>query len=87
VPKILKRIAFCESGNEQFEKDGTIKRGRINPQDIGKYQINLKYWKAEAEELGYDLFTEEGNTQMALYIFNKVGTKAWSWSVKCWNHE
>lgn len=85
VPEILEKIGFCESGNQQFEKDGTVKRGRYNSNDIGKYQINLKYWGAEASSLGFDLFTEVGNTKMALYIFEHYGTRPWNWSKNCWN--
>lgn len=85
VPDILKRIAECESGGRQFKDDGSVVRGIANPQDIGKYQINL-YWNgAKAKELGYDLFTEEGNTLMALYLYHSRGTKDWSWSAGCWN--
>lgn len=85
VPEILKRIAICESGNRQFDQEGNVVRGKYNPSDVGKFQINLNYWKEEANRLGYDLLTEEGNTKMALYILAKVGPKAWSWSASCWD--
>lgn len=84
VPKILEKIGFCESGNEQYQKDGTVKRGTYNKNDIGKYQINLTYWEAESRSLGFDLFTEEGNTKMALHILEQYGTTPWNWSRACW---
>lgn len=84
VPEVLKRIAWCESRNRQFEKDGSVVRGS-NPDDIGKYQINLKHWGDDANKLGYDLFTEQGNELMALYIYHKKGTQPWHWSQKCWD--
>lgn len=96
-PAILLKIADCESGErdkygraipgtaKQFNKDGSVVRGEANPQDIGKHQINL-YWNGEkAKQLGYDLFTEEGNTKMALYLYETRGTKDWLWSASCWS--
>jgi len=83
-PLILEKIGHCESGNRQFYTDGSVVKGRVNNLDIGKYQINLKYWSVQAEELGYDLYTEEGNTLMALYIYNNYGVDPWVWSKPCW---
>lgn len=90
VPAILLRIGGCESGGgvnnspRQFNKDGSVVRGKVNRLDIGAYQINL-YWNgAKAKELGYDLFTEEGNTKMALWLYGHQGTQPWSWSKPCW---
>lgn len=85
VPKILQEIARCESGNRQFDENGNVIKGYVNSKDIGKYQINEYYWGAEAKELGYDIYTEEGNTLMALYIYNTKGTQPWLWSKKCWS--
>ena len=78
------KIADCESDGQQFELDGTVKRGIINPHDIGKWQINEIHWQTEARRLGWDIYTLEGNTQMALYIYKHYGTKHWSWSEECW---
>ncbi len=77
-------IPWCESRNQQFNADGTIKRGVINPQDIGKYQINLTHHGARARELGIDLYTEEGNTLFAILLYNESGTTPWNWSKRCW---
>lgn len=96
VPPILSKIADCESGErdkygraipgtaKQFNPDGSVVRGEANPQDIGKHQINLHWNGEKAKELGYDLFTEEGNTKMALYLYKTRGTKDWGWSKSCW---
>lgn len=90
LPQELKRICSCESTGspngepQQFKEDGSVLRGVINPQDIGACQINTKYWLAKAEELGFDIFTEEGNKQMALWIYNDLGNKPWFWSKSCW---
>ena len=84
IPKVLQAIAVCESGGQQFNSDGSVKKGVYNRHDIGKFQINELYWGAEARRLGVDIYSLKGNTQMALYIYNRYGTKPWAWSKKCW---
>ncbi len=84
---VLERIAKCESGGRQFDDKGRVIRGIVNPNDVGKYQINLDSWFKKAQELGYDLFTEEGNTKMALYLYSKNGTNDWNASRPCWGGE
>ncbi len=84
-PPILERIAMCESHGHQFNENGTVIRGEHNPDDIGKYQINIETWGAEAKKIGYDIFTEEGNHAMALEIYRRYGTKPWIWSKPCWD--
>ena len=88
IPAILFKIAQCESNNKQFVGSSTspesVIRGSITPTDIGKYQISEIYWGKKAKELGFDLFSESGNTQMALWIYKKNGVKPWSSSKPCW---
>ena len=83
IPFALREIARCESGGTQFTKDGEVIRGKVNPQDIGKYQINLKYHKATADKMGLDLFTEAGNEAYALYLYKTSGAKPWKASNPC----
>ena len=45
---------------------------------------NLFYHGTEAENMDMNLFTEEGNTAYALYLFNKNGFKDWENSRSCW---
>lgn len=78
VPPVLKRIAKCESGNNQKAK-------HINPDDVGYYGINRPTWGAKAHELGYNIDTREGNEKMAKYIYAQRGTVDWKYSQKCWN--
>lgn len=81
LPPVLQKIAKCESGNSQF-KNGQV---LINAtQDMGKYQINLPTWGKKATELGYNLSTEQGNEDMALWLYKNKGTGSWSSSSKCW---
>ena len=36
-------VARCESGYRQFNADGTLLRGKQNPQDVRVLQVNEKY--------------------------------------------
>ena len=84
IPPILERIAACESGNRQFDEKGII-LGKVNRYDRGRFQINEKYHGEKATELGYDLNTLEGNTNFALWLFEREGAKPWNASRKCWD--
>lgn len=81
----MERVAHCESTALQFHADGTVVKGIQVPDDIGLFQVNLRYHKAEADRLGYDLFTLEGNAQFAKVLFDRNGLRDWSASEKCWN--
>lgn len=80
---IMLEVARCESGLHQFT-NGTTTSGKIDSRDKGLFQISLKYWGKTAKELGYDLFTEDGNIRMAKYILEHQGLNSWLWSSKCW---
>ena len=82
---VMIRIASCESGLRQFNMDGTVLRGVINPKDIGVFQINTDYHLEEAERLGIDIFTTKGNLEYAYVLYINEGTKPWNWSAGCWN--
>lgn len=86
LPRVLLDISWCESRDRQFNADGTVHRGEINPQDVGRWQINEHYWLEKSRELGFDIYTEEGNRAMALWIYNNQGVKPWSWSAGCHGH-
>ena len=87
----LAEICACEStGNRygiprQFNADGTVLRGVINPQDVGMCQINERYHLADSQRLGYDIYTEAGNWGYGLYLLETQGTKPWNWSRHCWD--
>ena len=84
IPEIMIRIAYCESHNKQFSASGTVFRGKINPKDIGRFQINEKFHLAEAKSLGVDIYTWQGNTDFAMWLYHKEGTTPWNWSKSCW---
>ena len=81
---VLVDVAYCESNFRQYDKNGNILRGVVNKSDIGVMQINTYYHLNDAKELGYDLYTLEGNTAYARVLYEKKGTNPWTYSSKCW---
>lgn len=84
VPPILHKIAACESQNTHYDRRGRVLRGKENKHDVGKYQINTVVWGQVAAQQGYDLYDEQGNEQMALYLLHHYGTMPWRHSAACW---
>lgn len=82
---VLIDVASCESRFIQFDADGTVHRGVVNPQDVGVMQINEKYHLSESEKLGLDIHTLEGNMAYAKHLYKTQGTRPWEYSSKCWN--
>ena len=84
LPSIFARVADCESNGNQYDTNGNVVHGRVDWNDIGKYQINQGYWGDEAYRLGHDIYTPSGNAAMALEIYNRRGLEPWSSSQWCW---
>ena len=82
---ILKKIAVCESHNRQFNETGEVLRGHVNSQDVGVMQINEKYHLKEANKLGLDIYTIEGNIDYAKHLYETQGVKPWVHSSTCWD--
>jgi hypothetical protein len=85
LPPVMQRIARCESQGQHFTRDGKVVRGKRNPQDTGLFQINATVWGKKAQELGHNIHTQEGNTQMARYLFEHYGSVPWKSSASCWS--
>lgn len=85
IPAILEKIAFCESGGKQFNADGSVLQGRVDPRDTGKWQINKYYHLKESQRLGMDIETLAGNTAYALHLYETQGTRPWNASKNCWS--
>lgn len=83
APAIMIKIADCESRLRQYDDQGNVLRGPTK--DIGLFQI-APLWIPTAQKLGYDIFTERGNVEMALYIYHNYGTHPWYSSAKCWDN-
>lgn len=82
---VLQKIAFCESTFRHYNKDGTVRRGKVNWYDVGVMQINELYHDKEAKALGLDLETIDGNVAFARHLYEREGSQPWSSSGKCWN--
>jgi len=81
---IMVAIAQCESHFRQYDKDGSIFRGKVNHSDVGVMQVNEYYHGKTADVLGIDLYTIEGNVAYARYLYKKEGTTPWNSSRPCW---
>ena len=79
---LLQKICKAESGNRQFNKDGSILRGVVNKSDLGYCQINEVINNDLARKLGYDIFTEQGNKDFAVYLYLTRGSSPWNASRK-----
>ena len=82
--EVLKCSAQCESGNRQFNTNGTVVS---NPHStaVGKYQIMASLHAENAMELGWNIYTEEGNENFAQHLFETQGTTPWDSSKDCWS--
>ncbi|MFA6416033.1 MAG: transglycosylase SLT domain-containing protein [Candidatus Paceibacterota bacterium] len=77
-------IARCESGLTQYTDSGEVIRGRVNPLDVGIFQINEKYHLETAEKLGYNIYTAKGNIGYAMWLMKHEGNQHWNSSRPCW---
>jgi hypothetical protein len=84
---VLAEVARCESRFRHFNTYGDILRGEANSYDVGVMQINEHYHLKQANKLGYDLYSLDGNLGYAKYLFEKEGTQPWKASSKCWGLE
>lgn len=78
------RIAQCESRFRQFDANGRVLAGGIDPDDTGTFQINKRYHIVQADKMVLDINTLEGNIAYAKYLRKKNGYKDWLASKKCW---
>jgi hypothetical protein len=81
---IMAEVAKCESHFRQFEKDGSIFRGRITTKDVGVMQVNEYYHLNRAQKLGYNIHTIEGNMAYARLLYTEEGVDPWISSSPCW---
>lgn len=81
---LMAEVSKCESRFRQFEKDGSVFRGKINDRDVGAMQINEFYHAERAKKLGYNLHTLKGNMQYARLLYKEQGAQPWVSSSPCW---
>lgn len=82
---ILSKVAFCESRYRQFDANGEVLRGVVNPKDVGVMQINEDYHLIDSQKLGLNIHTLEGNLAFAKHLYEKQGVAPWVHSSKCWS--
>lgn len=82
---IALRIANCESNLRQYNSEGKILRGKVNPADAGVFQINEKYHLERSETLDLDIHKTHDNIEYAMWLMKKEGTRHWNSSKPCWN--
>lgn len=75
LPADMMPVINCESHFQQWDENGHILTSSTD--DVGIAQINVKTWGAKASELGYDIYTTEGNLKMAKYVLDTQGKTAW----------
>lgn len=85
--KLAQAIAFCESTNRQYGSDGQVLRGIVNSKDVGLFQINEHYHLKKSVEMGYDIYTLEGNIDYAMELLKSDGSRHWSASMPCWSNK
>lgn len=81
---LLAEISRCESTFRQYDSKGKVLRGKVNGDDVGVMQINTHYHGEDAEKLGFDIYSLDGNLGYAKWLYNKYGDKPWVHSSKCW---
>ena len=89
VPELI-RPCTCESGQDTGKPQqydivtGNVLHGKKNPKDIGACQINERWNGEEATAHGWDIYTVEGNINMANWMYKNQGLTPWAWSRGCW---
>jgi hypothetical protein len=81
---LLASIASCESHFRQYDSRGEVLRGKKNQYDVGVMQINELYHLEDAQELGINIHTIDGNVAFARHLYEKFGAKPWMSSSGCW---
>ena len=82
---VMVDVARCESNFTQFNPDGSVLHGVVNPSDTGIFEINQKYHLNDSIKMGLDINTIDGNIKYARYLYDTQGTAPWKASSKCWD--
>lgn len=79
----LVAVSRCEAGYAQYEKDGSLRK---NPKSsaTGQFQILRSMHEANAQRMGFDITTPEGNQDYAEYLYENNGLSDWEESRDCW---
>ncbi len=84
VPPLLEKIALCESSNNPL---ATNKKSSAK----GLYQFLDSSWKFYGNQLWHEdiinknVFDPEDSKELAVFVFEKYGSRPWSESSGCWS--
>ena len=84
-PRLALAVAKCENNFKHYNQDGEVLSGRANRHDVGVFQINEQYHLAKSRELGFDIYTPDGNVEYAVWLMKAYGRAPWVWSQPCWS--
>lgn len=82
---IMNKVAKCESRFRQYNTDGSVLRGEVNPKDVGIFQINERFHLKDSKRMGINIYTESGNIEYARILYEDQGLKPWTASKGCWS--
>jgi hypothetical protein len=85
--QILTKIAFCESSFNVNAVNKNIKNGEVWSRDWGLFQINDHYHLDNANKMGLNILSAEGNVKYARYLYDSVAEnklRFWEASRPCW---
>lgn len=81
----IKAIAFCESGDNQFDDDGKPLYSGYGTPDVGAMQINIVHL-ATAIKAGYDIVNSTAdNVRFGISLYREEGSGPWKSSRACWD--
>jgi len=75
---VMIEIARCESKFRQFTDSGKVLRGGSGGMMVGIFQFFESIHAKAATNLGFDLFTVEGNLSYARHLYTKSGSNPWA---------
>lgn len=84
LPPVLEKIAVCESQNFPMAKNASSTAS-------GRFQFIKSSWEYYGKKLWgddwikKDILDWDDNTELALYVYGKNGTKDWLASASCWD--
>jgi hypothetical protein len=82
---VMAEIARCESKFRQYTDIGNVLRGGAGGAMIGVFQFHEGYHAKNAQVLGFDIYSLDGNIGYADYVYKMSGTDPWISSFGCWN--
>lgn len=77
-------IARCESRFRQLDSSGKVLKNPTSSA-MGVFQVMASLHAGPAmDNLGYNIYTLQGNVAYARYLYEKNGTRDWNASKHCW---